>query len=54
MAQIDIKTIEKLPKERNTVHETVYMLRIQHLTATVNIMFSSTPMDVAIENSREK
>lgn len=24
MAQIDIKTIEKLPKERNTVHETVY------------------------------
>lgn len=49
MAQIDIKTIEKLPKERNTV-----MLRIQHLTATVNIMFSSTPMDVAIENSREK
>ena len=24
MAQIDIKTIEKLPKERNTVHEKVY------------------------------
>lgn len=24
MAQIDIKSIEKLPKERNTVHEKVY------------------------------
>lgn len=24
MAQIDIKTIEKLQKERNTVHEKVY------------------------------
>ena len=24
MAQIDIKTIEKLPKERNTIHEKVY------------------------------
>ena len=53
MAQIDIKTIEKLQKERNTVHEKVYATYSTFDSYGEHYVQIDT-YDVAIENSREK